>query len=175
VEIGEDRLRRDLAAWLAPYLVHVPPLRQRQEDLEDLAAVFARRYTGDGNTPPSLHPEVLALLQRYGWPGNANELEEEIRSLLTHSVQDGVVVADGVSARIRESTGYGSGALSRALRDARGLKQAVELVERELIREGLIRTGWNKSLLARQLGISRSNLLAKVERYELDKLRSLED
>ena len=53
--------------------------------------------------------------------------------------------------------------------------KTIEILERELIHEGLVRTRWNKSLLARQLGISRSNLLAKVEKYGLDKPGSLEE
>jgi DNA-binding NtrC family response regulator len=54
--------------------------------------------------------------------------------------------------------------------DAAGsLKNAIEALERDLIHQGLIRTHWNKSQLAKELGISRSNLIMKVERYGLDK------
>jgi len=62
--------------------------------------------------------------------------------------------------------------LSRATvryEQAGSLKDAVERLERDLIHQGLIRTHWNKSQLAKELGISRSNLITKVERYGLDK------
>jgi DNA-binding NtrC family response regulator len=71
--------------------------------------------------------------------------------------------------RIRQAAGHGSQALTRALKDAPDLKRAISLLERELIHEGLVRTRWNRSQLARQLGISRSNLLAKMARYGLER------
>ena len=91
--------------------------------------------------------------------------------MLALSPKDGVLPPEHVSLRIRESAG-GRGrsqALARALDDTQDLKQAVEILERQIIREGLIRTRGNKSHLARQLGISRSNLLKKLSKYELDR------
>ena len=170
-EVAEGRLRRDLADWLAPYRVDIPPLRERQEDIGPLSDLFIRQYVPGEKPPPTLHPESLSLLQRYHWPGNAAELKEEIRSLLALSPKDGVLPPEHVSLRIRESAG-GRGrsqALARALDDTQDLKQAVEILERQIIREGLIRTRGNKSHLARQLGISRSNLLKKLSKYELDR------
>lgn len=165
-------LRRDLAGWLGPYTVRVPPLRERIEDIEPLALLFIQRHVPDGNQPPDLHPEALAIFQQYQWPANATSLEEEIRSLLTVGNRDGMLMPEGISARIREHAGHGTGLLTRGLREARTLKEATEILERELILEGLARTGWNKSMLARQLGISRSNLLAKIDRYNLESTRS---
>jgi DNA-binding NtrC family response regulator len=168
-EVAEGNLRRDLAEWLAPYQVDIPPLRERQEDIGPLSDLFIRQYVDAKDTPPSLHPETLALLQRYHWPGNATELKEEIRSLLTLSRKEGVLPPENVSLRIRESAGGTSQALARALDDTQDLKQAVEILEKQIIQEGLIRTRGNKSHLARQLGISRSNLLKKLAKYGLDR------
>jgi DNA-binding NtrC family response regulator len=125
----------------------------------------------EARTPPGLHPECLSLFMRYHWPGNAAELEEEIRSLLALSGKDlaEVLLPEHVSLRIRESAGGTSRALARALDDTQNLRQAVEILERQIIHEGLIRTRGNKSHLARQLGISRSNLLKKLSKYELDR------
>ncbi len=160
-------VRPDLAQWLRPYAVEVPRLHQRIEDIGDLIQLFIRRHSGAERGPASVHPETLALLQRYAWPGNAVELEEEIRSLLSLCPRDQALLPDLLSLRIRQATGHGSQALTKALKETRELKHAVEILEKELIREGLIRTHANKSLLARQLGISRSNLLAKIEKYRL--------
>jgi two-component system response regulator HupR/HoxA len=77
--------------------------------------------------------------------------------------------------RIRQAAGYGSAALTNALKGSWELKQAVAILERELIHEGLVRTRWNKSQLARQLGISRTNLLAKLQRYDLERDKKQED
>jgi len=169
VEVAEGRLRRDLAEWLTPHRVDIPPLRERQEDVGPLSELFIRQYISEDDPPPSLHPKTLALLQRYHWPGNAAELKEEIRSLLTQSQKDGVLPPEHVSLRIRESAGGTSQALARALDDTQNLKQAVEILEEQIIHEGLIRTRGNRSHLARQLGISRSNLLKKLSKYGLDK------
>jgi DNA-binding NtrC family response regulator len=172
--VGQGNLRRDLADLLAPYIVKIPPLRERKEDLGSLADLFIRRYTPDGHSPPVMHPDTLTLLLRYHWPGNATELEEEIRNLIRLSPKGGPLITSAVSLHIRENVGDGSRALTNALKGTRNLKRAIELLERELIHEGLVRTRWNKSLLARQLGISRSNLLAKLEKYGLSKRGSLE-
>jgi DNA-binding NtrC family response regulator len=168
-EVAEGNLRRDLAEWLTPYRVDIPPLRERQEDVGPLCDMFISQYVSTKEAPPTLHPETLALLQRYHWPGNAAELKEEIRSLLTLSQKDGVLSPEHVSLRIRESAGGATRALARALDDTQDLKQAVEILEKQLIQEGLIRTRGNKSHLARQLRISRSNLLKKLAKYGLDK------
>ncbi len=83
--------------------------------------------------------------------GDVDELPED---LLSQRVRDAAVVSPRASARYDQ---------------AGSLKDAVERVERDLIHQGLIRTHWNKSQLAKDLGISRSNLIMKVERYGLDK------
>jgi DNA-binding NtrC family response regulator len=77
-----------------------------------------------------------------------------------------------LSQRVREAAGATTRAVpprSQQYEAAGSLKDAVEALERDLIYQGLIRTHWNKSQLAKELGISRSNLIMKVERYGLDK------
>jgi two-component system, NtrC family, response regulator HupR/HoxA len=168
-------LRSDLADWLSPHVVVVPSLSERTEDIRELIEVFLRRHTEEGRSLPLVPAEVLGLLQRYSWPGNAAELEDEVRSWLSLSPPGEPLSPDFLSLRIRQAAGHGSQALTKALRATRDLKQAQEILEREMIHEGLVRTRWNKSLLARELGISRSNLLAKIEKYQLDKSRLSED
>ena len=73
-----------------------------------------------------------------------------------------------LSARIRE---FGERNKVQGVRIQGKLRDALEELEREMIREGLKRTGWNKSRLAKELGISRAGLINKVEKYNLDKRR----
>ncbi|MBW1810080.1 MAG: sigma 54-interacting transcriptional regulator [Deltaproteobacteria bacterium] len=174
-EVVSGRLRKDLADWLTPNTVKIPPLKSRIEDIAELIDLFIRRHLPEGRPKVDLHPDALALLQRYSWPGNANELEDEIRSLLSLCPNGESLTDEFISLRIRQAAGHGSQALTKALKSTRELKQAVEILEKELIHEGLVRTRWNKSLLARQLGISRSNLLAKIEKYDLGKSRLTEE
>jgi len=166
-EVTGSGLRGDLANLLAPQAVRVPALSERREDIAGLVNMFLDRLTHHKGKRPVLHPEALSVLKRYSWPGNATELEDEVRSLLDVSISGGKLSSDSISLRIRQATGHGSQALTRAIKEARNLKHATEILEREMIREGLIRTRFNKSLLARELGISRSSLLAKIERFEL--------
>ena len=166
--LSSGRLRRELADRLAPWRVQVPPLRARREDLPDLIDLLLARGPGGQAEGLRLAPSVLDLLVRYDWPGNGAELEEEIRQLARRAKGGRQPTTEAVSMRIRQAAGHGFQALSKALGGTRNLRKAVAILERELIHEGLVRTRWNKSQLARELGISRSNLLAKLARYGLE-------
>ncbi len=170
-EIAAGRLRRDLADLLGSHTLFVPPLRERPEDLPLLMEMYIKKHQGEDVSFVKVPPKTLALLTRYHWPGNANELEEEVRSMLALSAQ-GSLDPEDVSPRIRQAAGLGPQALTKALEGTTNLKEAISILERELSHEGLIRTRWNKSALARQLGVSRANLLAKVKKYKLDRPRS---
>jgi DNA-binding NtrC family response regulator len=110
-------------------------------------------------------------MQRYPWPGNIRELENEIERCMVLGGDLDELPEELLSQRVRDATGQPLKPSASAARfDAAGsLKDAVERLERDLIHQGLIRTHWNKSQLAKELGISRSNLITKVERYGLDK------
>ncbi len=170
---SSGRLRRDLAELLAPHRVDVPALRDRREDLLDLIGLLLERHTANKRPSVELQPATVDLLLRYDWPGNAAELEKEIRQLVTLSGKGGEITPENISVRIRQAAGYGSWALTKALRSTQNLKQAIAILEREMIHEGLIHTRWNKSKLARLLGISRSNLLTKLADYGLERDRNL--
>ena len=119
--------------------------------------------------PPQLGTEALAAMQRYPWPGNIRELENEIERCMVLGGDLDELPEDLLSQRVRDAAGV---PMTRAIArydNAGSLKDAVERLERDLIHQGLIRTHWNKSQLAKELGISRSNLITKVERYGLDK------
>ncbi len=184
VERGE--FREDLFYRINVIKVQVPPLRDRMDDLPVLLEHFLRKHfrprPGAVRTrPPRLSTEALSVMHGYPWPGNIRELENEIErcmvlggefdelpaELLSQRVQDAArAAAANPSANTRELRG---GAPATSYDKASSLKDAVEQLERDLIHQGLIRTHWNKSQLAKELGISRSNLIMKVERYGLDK------
>lgn len=74
--VAQGLFRMDLFYRLNGFTLHLPPLRERREDLPLLVQHFVRRFAQHLNrTPPVLRPEALALLQRYTWPGNVRELE----------------------------------------------------------------------------------------------------
>jgi len=159
-------LREELADILAAQTLRVPAFAERAEDIEQLLQLAIHQLAPRlaGQTIPA---RVLSLLRRYGWPGNGHEMQAELRSLLATGEPSAWHPGD-LSLRIRRAGGLGSRELAESLQQQGNLKQAVEMLEREMIQEGMLRTGGNKSLLARQLGISRSNLLLKLARYGLE-------
>mgnify|MGYP005837559491 CR=1 FL=1 len=164
--VARGLFRNDLYYRLHVFTIELPPLRERREDIPLLARHFlARACVADGLAPKTLAPEALAALRAYPWPGNVRELESELRRAV-------------VLARGEPQVGlcHLSDQLLRALPERPALRgrridgtlaAALEALERQLLAEGLERNHWNKSLAARELGISRANLVAKVKRYGL--------
>ncbi|MGI5863956.1 MAG: sigma 54-interacting transcriptional regulator [Myxococcales bacterium] len=164
VEKGE--FREDLFYRINVIRIQVPPLRERRDDLPMLIDHFMRKHARPGMKCRALSPEALQVMEGYAWPGNIRELENEIERLLVLGSDCELLPADLLSSRIREGS-RGATRMSVALEAAGRLRQAVEQLEREMIYQGLVRTQGNRSQLARELGISRSNLLLKIEKYDL--------
>jgi two-component system, NtrC family, response regulator HupR/HoxA len=175
VERGE--FREDLYYRINVIKTQIPPLRERIDDLDILVDHFLRKHyrprPGSARTrPPRLGADARSAMQRYPWPGNIRELENEIERLMVLGGDLDELPEDLLSQRVREAAGTPNRAVAARnaqYENAGSLKDAVEQLERDLIYQGLIRTHWNKSQLAKELGISRSNLIMKVERYGLDK------
>jgi DNA-binding NtrC family response regulator len=112
----------------------------------------------------------MQALLRYGWPGNIRELENEIERMMVLGSELPEIGLNLVSPRIRAAADEAQPARPAAPRGEMlgTLREVVESVEAEVILQGLIRTHWNKSQLAKELGISRSNLIQKCTYYGLD-------
>jgi transcriptional regulator with PAS, ATPase and Fis domain len=177
VERGE--FREDLYYRINVIKVQVPPLRERIDDLPVLVEHFLRKHfrprpSAGARRPPRFSTEAMQALARYPWPGNIRELENEIERCMVLGGDLDELPEELLSQRVRDAAGAAPRSTSAASRAASyeaagSLKNAIEQLERDLIHQGLIRTHWNKSQLAKELGISRSNLITKVERYGLDK------
>jgi DNA-binding NtrC family response regulator len=111
----------------------------------------------------------MSVLSSYAWPGNIRELENEIERLLVLGSDLETIPGDLISSRIKDATRTVPAPLLQGAHATGKLNDAVELLERDMIHQGLIRTRNNKSRLARELGISRSNLILKIAKYGLDK------
>ncbi len=101
----------------------------------------------------------------HDWPGNVRELENEIERLCVLAGDLKEINSEQLSPRIKESTKK----KFPGLRVNGNLKDSLEVMEKQMILEGLERTGWNKSKLAKELGISRAGLITKVQKYNLEK------
>lgn len=118
----------------------------------------------------------MAALASYSWPGNIRELENEMERLNVLAAGDDVIARSMLSPRILDALPTGDAPTSSkrpgvATQFAPGatLRELVEGIESEVIHQGLIRTHWNKSQLAKELGISRSNLIQKCTYYGLER------
>lgn len=167
VEAGT--FREDLYYRLNVINIFVPSLRDRKEDIPLLAEYFLSR-TADTHGKKVLVKRALEKLYDYAWPGNVRELQNELERLNVISGTESKITAEMLSPKILETNDRSK---VQGTRVHGKLKDALEELERELIREGLRRTGWNKSKLAKELGISRAGLIMKVEKYGLDKRKML--
>ena len=108
----------------------------------------------------------MTTMLNYDWPGNVRELENEIERLCVLAGPDKTLIKDFLSQRIHDSE---SSTPVQAFTSDGNLKETIESLEKTMILDGLKKLRWNKSKLAKQLGISRAGLINKVEKYGLDK------
>lgn len=167
--VEKGTFRQDLYYRLNVVNLRLPPLRERVGDVPLLVQFFVSKIAGKSNqTPKMISPDAMAALEVYGWPGNIRQLENEIQRAYVMSGKDPEITLAHLSPAVVEHT-------SSAMRSGvsvdgagRPLKEILDGVEREMIKQALIRCEGNKSEAARQLGISRSNLIAKAQEYGVE-------
>lgn len=169
-EMVEDgTFREDLYYRLNVINIRVPPLRERKDDIPFLTDFFLQKIAESTHqSKRTLTKRALEKLYDYAWPGNVRELQNEIERLVVLSGDETKLMPEQLSPKVLES---GDKYKVQGARLHGKLKDALEELEKDMIREGLRRTGWNKSKLAKELGISRAGLIMKVEKYGLDKRR----
>ncbi|MBI3183822.1 MAG: sigma 54-interacting transcriptional regulator [Myxococcales bacterium] len=167
--VKKTQFREDLYYRINVIRIQVPPLRERRDDLAILIDHFLKKHHREGQRARGLAGDATAILQAYAWPGNIRELENEIERLLVLGSDLEIIPGELISSRIRDAVGPGGASILPTARATGKLNEAVEILEREMIQQGLARTRNNKSRLARELGISRSNLILKIARYGLEK------
>lgn len=163
--IRENRFREDLYYRLAVLELHIPPLRERHEDIALLAKNFLAQFEKRvGRQIAGLAPELLRALEAYEWPGNVRELENEIERLVTFAEDGQILQPEHLSAKFfrpRETS------TAEAKRSFTKLRDAIEALERQMLAEAVEKYRGNKSQMARGLGLSRLGLQRKMERLGL--------
>lgn len=173
--IAKGEFREDLYYRINVINVALPSLRERQEDIPVLMDFFLQKKCEEAGLPlKTFSKKCLEKMMDHTWPGNVRELQNEVERLVVLAGEEKTITPDMLSARIFESAeaASGHGGVSGVLKGVNtngSLKDALEELEILMIREGLKRTGFNKSKLAKELGISRAGLIMKVEKYGLDK------
>ena len=172
--VKEKQFREDLFYRLYVFPIHVPPLRERKEDIAPLVDHFIRKYVAqDGREVPGISADALDLLTAYDFPGNVRELENEIQRALALVGNGRTIMVDALSDKIvRHRPGMNApeegGAEEGAPQEWTGtLKDRVLSFERSVIVRALDRNGWNRTRTAKQLGISLRPFMEKLKRYEI--------
>lgn len=172
--IAKGEFREDLYYRINVINVQLPALRERVEDIPILMDYFLEKRCAESGVPlKTFAKKTMEKMLDYPWPGNVRELENEIERLVVLSGDDKNITPDILNSRMLE---HGESASTRehghglkGVNTNGSLKDALEELEIHMIREGLKRCGFNKSRLAKELGISRAGLIMKVEKYGLDK------
>jgi len=175
--IRQGRFREDLFYRLNVFPIQVPPLRDRREDVPELAGHFIRMSSERCNKSVTyIDDDALAMLKAHSWPGNIRQLE--------NMIERAVVIAEGPTISVHELPGE----LVRELDGMDGMdgttaddtvtgngktlifdRNARERQERDIIAQALAAANGNKAEAARALGLARSTLLSRLKKLGLDK------
>jgi two-component system, NtrC family, response regulator AtoC len=178
--LAEKKLREDLYYRLSAFTVHVPPLRQRRDEMEILLRCVMHKLAKHYELPSrEFPPSVLAACQRYAWPGNLGELETFVKRYLVAGdteLTPGEMDLDSKNGA-SDSSGAGRGESLPAVPfggEAPGPESLKSLIqnlkweaERNAIGVALEKTGWNRKAAARLLRVSYRTLLYKIEQYQM--------
>jgi DNA-binding NtrC family response regulator/tetratricopeptide (TPR) repeat protein len=167
--VAEGRFREDLYYRLSVIRIHVPPLRERREEIPHLSALFLREACERLAKPGvQLASEVLELFSQYWWPGNVRQLRNEIQRAVAMSLAESTIGAEHLSPDLTSARSGGTG--SGRGHGSMTLGVAVERLEKDMIRSAMERTAGNISETARVLGLTRRGLYLKLRRLGLDAL-----
>jgi transcriptional regulator with PAS, ATPase and Fis domain len=173
-EMIENKLfREDLYYRINVINIALPPLREREGDVPILMEYFLKKKCEIASVPlKTFAKRTKEKFMDYSWPGNVRELENEIERLVALSGDEKIINADAISSRILGGVGERGVVGEKFLSPSGKLRDAVQELEIVMIREGLKRCNFNKSQLARELGISRASLIMKVDKFGLEKKKT---
>lgn len=163
-EVKNGRFRKDLYYRINVFPVHLPPLRERREDIPDLIEYFINHYSQKLKyKKPAITQHALKLLQNALWPGNIRELQNEIERAVTLASDDLIINKRILSPRfINNKTEIMESGTDSSL------KEQVEKLEKKLIKKSLEKNRGNILRTAKEIGISRPGLYKKIEKYRID-------
>ncbi|MDB6110490.1 MAG: Two component, sigma54 specific, transcriptional regulator, Fis family [Pedosphaera sp.] len=155
--IRDGKLREDLFYRISAVSVHLPPLRERREDILPMANTFLKRYAAQANRDiTGFSTDAAERLRTFEWPGNVRQLQNEVQRAVLLSEGKVVEAADlSISSPMGEAGGDTSFTL-------------LEGVERNTIVQMLKETGGNKLETAKRLGIGRQTLYNKIKAYGIE-------
>ena len=165
-DVAAGRFRGDLYFRLNVFCLHLPPLRERVDDIPLLAEHFLKRYgSGNDNQLLTIEPDAMRSLMAHRWPGNVRELENALERACI--LCDGSLINSSClppSVRLPDEKTSVESVSDENL----SIKKAEVTIERELIRKALAKTGGNRTQAAKILEISHRSLLYKIKEYVIE-------
>jgi len=157
-EVKKGTFREDLLYRLNVIPIHLPPLRERKEDIPELVEYFLGYFAAEyGQKPKKISPEGLKMLETYNWPGNIRELRNVIERLVIMTPSNIVTPRNIILGETVRSDYF----------TFNTLKEARESFEKDFIIKKLEENNWNISRTAEILDIERSNLHRKIKSYDI--------
>ncbi len=172
--VAEGKFREDLYYRLSVIRIHVPPLRERREEIPHLSTYFLREACERLAKPDiRLSSEALDVFSHYWWPGNVRQLKNEVQRAVALSAPGGTIEPGHLSPEIVATPLPAPGVTTAGTRRTvpyagTNLASAVEQIERDMIQAALERADGNIAETARTLGLTRRGLYLKLRRLGLD-------
>jgi two-component system response regulator AtoC len=167
-EVAAGRFREDLYYRLNVFPIHLPPLRERKEEIPALVELFVAKTNRKlGTRIRGVSPEAMQLLMEHSWPGNVRELENTVERAIVLAEGE-MIEPDGLPEKLRRTRGRIRPPLPEGAELS--IKKATRVIEEELIRRALRETRGNRTYAAKILEISHRALLYKIKDYGIEDL-----
>lgn len=165
-QVERGKLREDLYYRLHVVRIALPPLRERRDDIPMLAETFLKKLSDKNKKQISGFTQgAMAALCNYPWPGNVRELQNEVERCVTMSAPGQAIDTEDLSSLVREI----SQEKQQVISNGGSLPRLIKHIETTVISQALERCGGNAKKAAQELGLSRSGLYKKMNRYGLDR------
>jgi DNA-binding NtrC family response regulator len=170
--VADGTFREDLFYRLSVIRIHVPPLRERREEIPHLSTFFLREASERlGKPGVRLSAETLDLFDSFQWPGNVRQLRNEVQRAVAMALPGGLIKPDLLSPVFSAAFERTTDTVMRGLGRKASLSSAVESLERDLIEGALEQAAGNISETARSLGLTRRGLYLKMQRLGVSAAR----
>ena len=172
-EVDAGRFREDLYYRLNVVTIHVPPLRERKDDIPLLVEYFLTKFRYTPTSPPArIAEEAMQTLLTYDWPGNVRQLEHTVERAVIMA-RGGVITSQNLALSDTEELSFVD--LNQKLQRGETLTEVLAEVERKMLTRALDRTSGNRHAAARMLGIDIALLERKLAEHGIAGRSGVED
>lgn len=168
-QVEEGLFRKDLFYRINSFRIYVKPLRERKEDILPLFYHFLHDQMESKNMElKKMSPEINNLLLKYNWPGNVRELKNTVDSLITLSSKSKTIEPEHLPVEIARPGHLDYlEAFTKDFDSGMKLLDILKSIEKEITEKALKKAKWNKTIASRELGISRSSLNDRIQKFQL--------